>query len=85
MDDTRRRYKNREDRLARIMKRDRYNRRRRCEAGIGDRMGKRAYTSKGAAKRAASQISTQTERVFTPYLCPECGQWHLTTTPRRRP
>lgn len=43
--------------------------------------GKRGYTSKHDALIGASNLPTDYVRV---YLCPDCGRWHVTTSPPRR-
>lgn len=45
---------------------------------------KRAYSSEGAAKRAAKQMSEQHLVAMYVYRCPYCEKWHTTTREQTR-
>ena len=76
------------DRLLRARLAENTHNRRRCEAGITGKTkhtgGKRSYTSKGAAKRAAEQFTANAGdgTVWSAYRC-RCGRWHTTTKEQR--
>ncbi len=68
----------RRDRLVKVMRSEIHARRKACHLGLGDGMGKRGYTSPGAAKRAAAEFAERYSKPMREYRC-VCGQWHLTS------
>lgn len=63
-----------------------HHRRRRCDDGMTGTVtgvAKRSYTSEGAAKRAAEQLTENHGREFHWYRC-RCGRWHTSTSAPRR-
>lgn len=61
------------------------DRRRRCARNISDGPSKRAYSSKGAAERAAKSLAeTHCQPVMRAYHCYYCQRWHLTSDMKER-
>lgn len=49
--------------------------------GPGCRSGKTPYPSKGHARRAVAALAKHGRTQGTPYRCPECDAWHMTSKP----
>ena len=73
---------NRSDRLLRAGLAQKHNRRKTCAIGIAGSVrgsvGKRSYSSKGQAERAAKEMGEQFGQKLNVYRC-RCGAWHTTT------
>jgi hypothetical protein len=41
------------------------------------------FTSRGEANAYMREPQRAKSANLTPYLCPQCGQWHLTSIPRK--
>ena len=53
------------------------NKGRRAPVVLCEHNGKRSYRSKAKALKAARTSSVRPK--LEPYVCPECGDWHLTS------
>lgn len=52
-----------------------------CKPPKSEACGKYQYPDQDTAKRSILELAKiNSDKVFTPYLCPHSDKWHLTTT-----